>query len=263
MKEALVGLVGIILLVTGGLAFAPKTDTGNTITLHDYNTVSLNMPIEGSSAKALEKALLEKSDALGKNDVIYLVLNSPGGSVDAGNEIIEVAKGLPQRVDTITLFSASMSFHLSQSLGNRYITSGGTMMSHKAAVGGISGNIPGSAFTRLYYFLEMVTRLDSIAADRAQMNIEQYQNLTANELWMGGEQSVDLKFADKVVAVHCDKSLRGPGAKQHISMFFFTADVQFDKCPLITSPDFVQGDDKAFGYFYGSQVERVRMVTGQ
>lgn len=265
MKQVIgFSLLAIAMLSATILALGPKQpDTSGVITLSESNTVSLNTPIEGSTIKEVSKRLLEVSDNLSSKKPIYLVLNSPGGSIEAGNELIELAKGLPQDVHTITLFSASMSFQISQNLGKRYMTSAGTMMSHRAAVGGVEGNIPGNAFTRLYYYLEMVTRLDQIAADRAGMNIEDYQKLISNELWMGGEQAVDLGFADEVVKVKCDKTLRGPGPVQHIRMFIFSADVTFDKCPLITSPTEVEGDKRAEQYFNSSKQDQVNFVNGR
>lgn len=243
-KSALVGIAGLGLFVAIALVTTRTEAETDTITLSDSNTVSLNMPIMPDTANDIQTELLSKSDALGKNDVIYLVLNSPGGSIDAGNSIIALAKGLPQRVDTISLFSASMAFQITQNLGKRYIVDHGTMMSHRAAIGGLSGQVPGNAFARLYYILESITKLDQNASDRAGMGLEDYQRLIADELWMNSENAVSYKFADKVVKIRCDNTLRGPGRAQLFNWIFGRVTLKFHKCPLITEPVEQGGDEK-------------------
>lgn len=255
------GFVGIGLLLSLGMSKSKAKIDENIIVLSEKNTVSLNTPIMPDTARTAQEDLLAASDKLSKNDPIYLVLNTPGGSIEAGNEIIATAKGLPQKVHTITMFSASMGFQIVQNLDTRYMLPSATMMSHRAAVGGVQGNIPGSAFTRLYYFLEMVTNLDAIAAKRAGMDFEQYQAAVAEELWLGSENAVAMNFADKIVNVQCDKTLRGPGKEQTISVFIFTVKVRYNKCPLITSPEFLGGDNYTFQLLNGPKRELVKTFS--
>ena len=252
---AVIGLACLV-FITG---FSGKKPVDDTIILTEKNTVSLMMPVMEDTIATLERQLLAKSDKLGKHDVIYLVLNTPGGSIDAGNNFIRLAKALPQEVATITIFSASMGFQIVENLGTRYMADNGVLMSHRAAVGGVEGQIPGNAFTRLYFLLEMVTNLDKIASDRAGMGIEDYQAMIKDELWMGPENAVALKFADKAVKVRCDETLRGQGDIQTINLGFFgMANIAFDKCPLITAPTQVTGDKSAVEVLGKSKQELVK-----
>lgn len=226
------------LAISVGLFFSTRGEStpDDVLTLSENNLVVLNVPITSESARDVQVALLEKNEALGPKQPIYLFLNSPGGSIDAGMSIVELIKGLPRPVYSVSLFSASMSFMLSQYLQKRYVTSNAVLMAHRATLGGVEGQIPGSFFSRANFILSSVTAIERTVADRAGITLEAYRDMAANELWIDGTEAVSLKFADKVVKVACDSSLQGAGATQTISAFMFTLKVTWHKCPLISTP---------------------------
>lgn len=233
------------------------------IVLSENNTVNLNLPIDENSAKITQTKLLEISDNLGKNKPIYLVLNTPGGSVVEGQHIIDLAKGLPQKVHTISLFSASMGFVISQELDNRYVLADSTLMSHHAYVGGIPGEVPGSAMVRLQHLLDSVTQIENDIAKRAGYSLKQYEDLIQNELWVTGPEAVDMRFADKLVRVRCDSSLRGPAEAVPVDFFFGSGKVAFHKCPLITTPMSVEGNNVFSDYFHATRDTQFRIFQGR
>lgn len=219
----------LIMFIAAGLQ-------AKTIVLSKDNTVNLRMPIMGDTAKDIQVQLMKADRNLGSGEPIYLTLYSPGGSVSDGEHIIETAKGLDHQVDTISIFSASMSFILSQYMGKRYVLDSGVMMSHRASANGLSGQIPGNLVTRVLGLLTSLGQIDAHVASRAGMRTPAYQALIANELWMRGQRAVDLKFADEVVTVTCDESLQGGEEPQLVDTGFFLVKVVWAKCPLITEP---------------------------
>lgn len=225
------------------------------LTLSEKNTVVLNMPIMGGIAAAVSKELLEKSDELKTGEPIYLVLDTPGGSVDDGLKIIEVAKSLPRPVHTVSLFNASMGFIISQNLGDRYVISSSTMMSHRATVGNITGTFPGSFISRVQATAAQLMKINSDVAERAGMSLEQYMGMIANELWMNTDDAVKYKFADKVVTLRCDKSLRGPGSPRELDLGLFSVRVRFNKCPLVKEVELIRGDESAVEFFKKNKSE--------
>jgi ATP-dependent protease ClpP protease subunit len=248
MSKAVVFTVSIFLglaLILGLTLHQEALSKSNTITLTDRNTVSLNMPIDGSSAKEVQQALLDKSQLLSRSEPIYLVLNSPGGSIDDGEKIIETAQGIPQLVHTITLFSASMSFIISQYLDKRYILESGQMMSHRAYAEGLSGQVPGNLVTRTLGLLSSLEQVDEHVAKRAGLDTKAYQELIRDELWMRGSKAIDLKFADEVTRIRCAKSLNGPGEAKSLRVMMFDVKVVWHKCPLISEPLSVEISGKA------------------
>lgn len=233
-----IGLLYSALSLSAGAKMVPAE---GTVILTDNNTVNLNMPISGDSAKAVQQKLLAKSRKLNRRDPIYLFLNSPGGSISSGNEIIELAQGLPQKVHTITLFSASMAFIISQSLEDRLILRNGEMMSHRAFASGLSGNVPGSLLTRANALEKGLAEIDEEVAKRAGLETAKYQDMIKDELWMSSRTTRKLNFSDKTVKVFCDKSLDGTESTT-VQVLIFTVTVKFHKCPLITEPVSIEMD---------------------
>ena len=252
----------LIVLLLSSYAGAGKTgvnpaNKNEILTLSEKNTVVLNLPILGSVAASVSKELLEKSDALKTDEPLYLVLDTPGGSVDDGLAIIEVAKSLPRPVHTISLFSASMGFVISQSLGDRYVISSSTMMSHLATVSGVSGQIPGSFIVRALALEAQLMKINATMAERAGISVDTYLNMIMNELWMGAEKSASYGFADKIVTLRCDKTLRGLGAPKELNLGFISATVRFNKCPLVKEIEVEKGKESALEFINKSKAELV------
>lgn len=207
-----------------------------TIILTDATTITLRLPIMDQTAAGVQKELMAKATNASRMKPLYLVLNSPGGSIVAGKAIIETAKGLGVPVHTISMFSASMSFIISQYLDKRYVMGNTTMMSHRAFVDGLSGSIPGSLVSRALGLHLEVFEIDQHIADRAKIPVQRYESEAADEMWMTGTNAIQRGFADEMVQVRCDKTLDSNSEKQSVNIGPFDLDVVFHKCPLISNP---------------------------
>lgn len=250
----------LIALLMNACSFAGSKDVNPSnkneiLTLSDKNTVLLNMPIMGDIANRVSKELLEKSDKLKSGEPIYLVLDTPGGSVDDGMRIIEVAKSLPRPVHTVSLFNASMGFILAQSLGDRYVISSSTLMSHRAFIGGIKGEFPGSFMTRLESTAKQLMKINEEVAARVGLSLNEYMTMISNELWLNTDDALKSKFADKIITLRCDKTLRGPGEPVDLDLGLFTIKVRYNKCPLIKGIEMIKADESAVEFFKKSKVE--------
>jgi ATP-dependent Clp protease protease subunit len=222
----------------------PKKTYKTDIVLTDSNTIVFrDVFMENTVAVATVKAR-EFDAKLPKDAVIYLIINSPGGDIDAGIEFIENMNSLNHKVVTLTQFSASMGFQTVQGVnGERLILANGTLMSHKAK-GGFSGEFGpngGQMNTRFEYYLKRVKRLDERAVQRTngKMDLKQYEELIRDEYWCDGQDCVNKGFADKVVTATCDDSLSGT-QNLAVSLPFMgmmiQAKAEVAKCPLITGP---------------------------
>ncbi len=206
------------------------------VVLTSSNTVSFNNYFEERTvAQAIEK--IRKLDStLPSKDPIYLVINSGGGSIQDGLELINVLRNMNRKVHTITLFSASMGFQTVQGLGTRYVIDSGVLMSHKAR-GGFYGEFPGQLDSRYGHWLKRLERLDAVAAKRSKMSLQTYRDLTENEYWCEGKTCVDRGFADFVVKARCDNTLSGSyvdSDKFIYSGFPIEIVYTFSNCPLQT-----------------------------
>lgn len=230
----------IAMLLSCGACKASQS--GDVIELSEDNTVQLNLPIFSDTAAEVQKRLLEKDVKLKAGKPIYLVLNTPGGSIQDGLMIIETAKSLKRPIHTISIFSASMGFVISQYLDKRYALDSAVIMTHKARVGNVGGDVPGSFINMAQYLLNFVNNINEKIAIRSKMELDSYNKLIESDYWMGSTQAIDHNFMDKVVTISCDKSLQGYAEPQRVDLGFFAVTVQFHKCPLITQPNLVEGN---------------------
>lgn len=209
------------------------------LVLTKNNTVILDDAVTDQSvAKVIAEArALDLTTKSG--EPLILFLNTPGGSIQSGIELIEALKTLNRPVHTVTLLAASMGWQIAQNLGERYIMEYGTFMSHKAAGGfqGEFGDGSSQLDSRYGFWLKRILDLDNVTVERTKgkQTLKSYRAAYENELWLGGKDAVKLGYADEVVNVRCDASLQGAKSVSFGTMFG-TLVAEFSLCPLITAP---------------------------
>jgi ATP-dependent Clp protease protease subunit len=203
------------------------------IVLTKNNSVMFNQQVSNEYASKKTLEVIKKAKA---GIPLYLVLDTPGGSVTAGLAFIDAVKSLKVPVHTITIFAASMGYQFVQELGTRYIMPSGTLMSHRGAVGGLSGQVPGELNSRLNHIQAILSGMSARAAARIGMDKKAYDDAIINELWVSGEDAVNAKHADKLANVQCDKALIEETYEQQLTTIFGKVNIVFSKCPLISAP---------------------------
>jgi ATP-dependent Clp protease protease subunit len=215
------------------------------ITLTKTNTASLNGPVTAGSVSEVMQKLQEVSNEGEASDPIYLVLNTPGGSVMDGLDLIQYMNTLRRPVLVVANFAASMGFHILQHSSVRMVTPFATIMSHRAN-GSFRGDIPQQVNSRISHITQLVDKMDEhvISRTSGKYNKESYTELIRDEYWSVGDNAIKDGFADEVVTLKCDNSLNGWTDKE-ISVFIFTIQVKVADCPLITEPIFVAEQEKS------------------
>lgn len=177
---------------------------------------------------------------------IYLVLYTPGGSIQEGLEFYEFVKGMNRPVHTVTIFAASMGFQTVQALGDRLILKYGVLMSHKArgAFGGEFGGGFSQLDARYSLWLRRIDMLDKVTVSRTdgKQTLKSYRAAYDNELWLNGPEAVEQGYADEVVTVSCDAVLHSTVVEQVFNLGFFRIKAAFSGCPLFTSPVGISGE---------------------
>lgn len=204
------------------------------VQLEASNTVELMGPITNETIGRVMQRLLQVSRVLPAKTPIYLVINSPGGSVFDGLDLIDLADALPQRIETITLFAASIAFQTVQALGNRMILRQGTLMSHRGK-GSVSGQFSGELETRYRMVKRKLDYLDTMASKRMGLSIEEYSRLVKDEYWVHGFDAVAEHAADEEILARCGDSLTGTRIES-LNTIFGEVRIEFSKCPLIKTP---------------------------
>lgn len=214
------------------------------IVLSKENTAVLRGPVNSSSVADVMLQLSELNKSGSDSEPIYLILNTPGGSVMDGLNLIEYMNSLRRPVHSISIFAASMGFHILQNSGKRYVTKYGTIMSHRAR-GGFNGDIPQQVKSRFKHITDLLEKMDEqvISRTNGKFSKESYSELIRDEYWAVGNNAVKDGFADDVAKVKCDASLNGTTEKQ-LMTFFGSLTVSFANCPLITEPLAVEKENQ-------------------
>jgi ATP-dependent Clp protease protease subunit len=225
-------LVLLLLLSLSSISFAKE----EKIVLTKNNTAVLRGPVSSQSVADVMIQLSELDKTGNDKEPIYLVLQTPGGSVMDGLNLIQYMNSLRRPVNSVAIFAASMGFHILQSSNKRYVTKYGTIMSHRAR-GGFSGDIPQQVKSRFKHITDLLEKMDEqvISRTKGKFNKDSYSELIRDEYWAVGSNSVTDGFADNVANLKCDESLSGSNEKTFLTIFG-PLNVTFSNCPLITEP---------------------------
>ena len=245
-NKFLLGLSALLAVALIPLVSLSKENSTDTVVLSAGDTLVLNSEVNGESvgaiivkAKELD-AKLAGPMGLNHKAPLYLYLNTPGGSIESGLQLIEALKGLGRPVHTVTYFAASMGFQIAQNLDSRYILKSGTLMSHRAAgsfEGSFGGTSPSQLDQRVHYFTQVTREMDeqTVSRTNGKQTLESYQKSYSSELWMTGAESIKGGYADQIIKVKCGKDLLG--TTQHQTEFLgMPVTYELDNCPINTAP---------------------------
>ena len=237
----ILSLLLITVIVGIGVAFFGKqVADNNTIVLTDKNALVLRDAVTGESVSKIMQQMLDLNEREAPGKPLYLVLDTPGGSVVDGAQLIDFANSLGRQVHTVSLVAISMGFQIVQHLGDRHVLPTSILMSHRAT-GGVSGEFGGQKGSqienRFNFWNDMIKAFDLKTVERTngKQTLESYQAAYENELWLRGKQAIDGGYADKLSAVRCDASLSGTKDTE-IIFLGFKISATFSLCPMISAP---------------------------
>jgi ATP-dependent protease ClpP protease subunit len=222
----------IILFIIGILVSATSMSQSSVVELTSDNHVTFFGPVttESVSRTQLDFSILDSS--LPKDKLIYLVLNTPGGSLFDGLNLINYIKTSKRHVKVVCLYCASMGYNFLQSFNERIVASGSYVMMHPATVY-IEGKYPEEFNSRLEPVQGLIKYFDTTNAKRIGVTVPKFQQMINNEINMNGFQAVEGKHADTLALIKCSPDL----IKQKTNITIVDGNVKYElvrsRCPLI------------------------------
>lgn len=190
------GYVGT-LTVEPTLTSENKGKTYKVLDLTDENTVELIGEVNDTS---MDKLIADIQAKQGKVRRIYLLIDSPGGSVFAGARALATIQGSGVPVDTVCIgFCASMAAQLHAVGAKRYMTSQAVLMFHPAS-GGLQGDFNIMA-SRMVFLTKYFAKMDLYVADRAGIPYEEFKKRLRDEYWLDAEDATSEHFNDRIVVL--------------------------------------------------------------
>jgi ATP-dependent Clp protease protease subunit len=176
--------------------------TDSVKTLKQLNVdLSRTIELQGSiGLNAIAASILMTKLSDESSEPIYLLIDSPGGSVITGARLISAMQASRSKVVTVCLsLCASMGFMIHQYGTERYALDRAILMSHPATVG-YEGDVD-----RIASFIGTIQRftnkMEAEIAKRMGLTFEQYKQKIQNEYWVDSEDALADKVIDGLVYI--------------------------------------------------------------
>ena len=203
------------------------TATITNVELNKSNSVSIEGGISGSLASDFIENLLKLED---KKITVYI--NSPGGSIIAGNEMISAMKSSGKHITCVAKFAASMAFIIFQECDTRLVTRDGILMQHVASYG-VRGQAPNNV-SFLNFLESMVRDIDVRQAARIGLSYADFKTKTRDDWWLFAGQNLAANTADGFASLTCSSKLIKSKKEIVIRGFFGTLEATKSGCPLLS-----------------------------
>lgn len=226
-------LIAVLLIAAKGFP-ADEKKPDEVIELNEFNSYILRSAIDFNSVDKAIQEITKRHITLPKGEPIYLSIDSPGGNILAGMQLINHLRSLDRPIHTITFFSASMAFVTVQALGKRYIVDGGILMAHYGSTN-CGGNLH-EIQTCLKRLEDIEEEIDTLCSERIGVSMEVWDKMIERDLWLLPNEAIRLNIADKRVKVKCSESLMKSSEELIIETFFGQQKIEVSGCPTMLSP---------------------------
>lgn len=234
MKLVLSALFAMV-IIAGVAVGAEKVSSPSTIVLTETNHVLLRGEVNSESINATLDKFAKLLNKRKDDSPIYLVLDTPGGSVMDGLRLHEFLKGY-ENIHTITINSYSMGAILVELVdGDRLIAESGVLMFHR-----MKAQLPGFTTTeqiksRAGFYESIEKMIEDKVAERVGIDVAELHKLNDDELYLLGKQAVERNYADKVVSLKCDAKLLKKKVIETVRIMPFLPPVEIEvpACPLL------------------------------
>lgn len=218
---------------------SPQLETvpqSTTIKAHTKTIEQLNVPAD--RAVFIVGPIMDMNDtvaqiyALDRKDPkspIYLIIDSPGGSVMEGGKVISAIEGVTAPVNTVCAeLCASMAAYVHSYGATRYITGNSMLMYHDYS-GQFMGE--GAHMHSLMSAIErFVKRLNAHVAERSGISLEKLEIGELKQIWIDSEDATEQGFNDKIASLDIAALLpKEATANQRLKQALKSANSQYEE----------------------------------
>jgi ATP-dependent Clp protease, protease subunit len=172
-----------------------------TIKLESYQVIHLTGVVDSRIDNLIYR--LNKMNDDRKVKEIYLLIDSPGGSVMDGARFVSAMQASRKPVNTVCMsLCASMAAVIHQYGTTRLMLDRSTLMFHDAS-GGFQGTLPQIA-TRLAYVTGIVNKMDAFIASRSHITLHNFLQEIQSEIWVDSDDALARHFDDEIVYVYVE-----------------------------------------------------------
>lgn len=180
-----------------------------SVDLNSFNTIAIVGEI-GAESLDVAQAITAKAK---EGQPIFLLINSPGGSVLDGVAIVSAMQAAKVPVYTVCLqLCASMASIIFEAGTKRYMVDRSILMFHEAA-GGFQGQF-NQMKSRMRAFDRLTAKLDFEIAKRVGIDAEVFKSKLGDEIWLDAEDAVQQNYADSLVNVNINLGQSAAGVQQ-------------------------------------------------
>ncbi len=214
-----IGLLLSMLLIT-------MAAQASVVELTTTNFVALTEEVNGTTVSDTILAL-EKN----KSPIVYLYINSPGGSVQDGILLVNYLLDTKKKIVCIASFAASMAHAILEACPVRLATPTNILLQHRAA-SQAQGSVP--ELKAVLSILEgLENYLNELEAKRIGLPIKVFKE-KVNPIWVTfGQDSVAQNIIDGLTNVTCSPELYAKSTNKTVHSLFGTVDLVINGCPLL------------------------------
>ncbi len=147
--------------------------------------------------------LIDKLRALNgvSSEPIYLILNTPGGSVVTGSLLISAMQASKAPVYTICYSLCASMGAMIHGFGKERLQMDRSILMFHPATAGSDGEVD-KMYSFVGFLKKYCDKLLFEIAQRSKINFDRLKLLASNELWLDAEDAVKMNITDKIVSIN-------------------------------------------------------------
>lgn len=210
-SSKLITVVAVVLTVSGvgvllnakspkDSSSSAKTAVTRTLELNDRNTLTLFDEVGTVNSEKIANNIANLNK-LSTSEPIYLLLDSPGGSVIDGAKVINSIEASRRPVHTVCVTICASMAAVIHSYGHKRLAMNRAILMYHDASGGFRGEFPSieSLFMTIKRYVE---KFDANIVKRSKIDKATFEKLKEIDLWIDTEDAMSKGLVDELVFVN-------------------------------------------------------------